>query len=148
MPSANVSLKRYRYLGKERDEETWMYHLGARYYAAWLGRFTSADPAGFAGGINLYAYGANNPFTFTDPYRTGPRKAKEGDVNPLNDVSWEVPKWVKSKEDFQKWLPPDNRIALRPRHADRADGQARGKTVPVFGPTFLDPARKNRFCRR
>ena len=41
-----VSAKRYRYIGKERDEETGLYHLGARYYARWLGRWTAADPIG------------------------------------------------------------------------------------------------------
>ena len=41
-----VSRKRYRYTGKERDEETGLYYHGARYYAAWLGSWTSVDPAG------------------------------------------------------------------------------------------------------
>lgn len=41
---ANISLKRYRYVGKERDEETGLYYYGARYYAAWLARFISVDP--------------------------------------------------------------------------------------------------------
>ena len=38
--------KRYRYTGKERDEENDLYYHGARYYAPWLGRWTAADPAG------------------------------------------------------------------------------------------------------
>lgn len=41
---SEVSLKRYKYNGKERDEETGLYYYGARYYAAWLGRWTSVDP--------------------------------------------------------------------------------------------------------
>ena len=44
--AGEVSLKRYRYTGKERDEETGLYYHGARYYACWLGRWTSVDPAG------------------------------------------------------------------------------------------------------
>ncbi|MGH9871286.1 MAG: SpvB/TcaC N-terminal domain-containing protein [Pyrinomonadaceae bacterium] len=36
--------KRYRYTGKEQDEESGLYYHGARYYAPWLGRWTSADP--------------------------------------------------------------------------------------------------------
>lgn len=36
--------KRYRYTGKERDEESGLFYHGARYYAAWLGRWTSCDP--------------------------------------------------------------------------------------------------------
>src|SRR5262245_37104369 len=31
-----VSARRYRYVGKERDDETGLYHMGARYYASWL----------------------------------------------------------------------------------------------------------------
>ncbi|MFY0598321.1 MAG: AHH domain-containing protein [Cyclobacteriaceae bacterium] len=42
--SAETSLKRYRYVGKERDDETGLYYYGARYYAAWLARFVSVDP--------------------------------------------------------------------------------------------------------
>jgi RHS repeat-associated protein len=59
--AAEVSLKRYRYTGKERDEETGLYYHGARYYASWLGRWTSADPAGMVDGRNLYIYARNNP---------------------------------------------------------------------------------------
>jgi len=42
--TAEVSLKRYKYVGKERDDETGLYYYGARYYAAWVGRFISVDP--------------------------------------------------------------------------------------------------------
>jgi RHS repeat-associated protein len=59
--------KRYRYTGKERDEESGFYYHGARYYAPWLGRWTSADPAGYVDGSNLYAYARGNPVFFVDP---------------------------------------------------------------------------------
>ena len=62
-----VSLKRYRYLGKERDEETGFNYHGARYYACWLGRWTSADPAGLKDGPNLYRYSRCNPVLLSDP---------------------------------------------------------------------------------
>src|SRR5262249_32827590 len=42
--AAEVSLKRYRYTGKERDEETGFNYHSARYYAPWLGQWTSCDP--------------------------------------------------------------------------------------------------------
>jgi RHS repeat-associated protein len=63
----DISAKRYRFSGKERDEETGFYYFGARYYAAWLGRWTSSDPAGFAGGLNVFAYCTNNPIILRDP---------------------------------------------------------------------------------
>jgi RHS repeat-associated protein len=42
--STEVSLKRYRYTGKERDEETGLYYHGARYYIPWLARWSAVDP--------------------------------------------------------------------------------------------------------
>ncbi|AUX48443.1 toxin [Sorangium cellulosum] len=65
--AAEVSRKRYRYTGKEKDEETGLYYYGARYYAPWLGRWTSADPAGMVDGPNLYAYVRGNPVRLRDP---------------------------------------------------------------------------------
>lgn len=41
---AECSLKRYRYTGKERDEETGLNYHGARYYAPWLARWTATEP--------------------------------------------------------------------------------------------------------
>jgi RHS repeat-associated protein len=64
---AEVSLKRYRYTGKERDEETGLHYHGARYYASWLGRWTATDPLGMADGTNLYWYASGNPVIMIDP---------------------------------------------------------------------------------
>ena len=46
--AAEVSLKRYRFTGKERDEETGFYYHGARYYAPWIARWLSCDPVAFS----------------------------------------------------------------------------------------------------
>jgi RHS repeat-associated protein len=72
--AAEVSLKRYRYNGKERDPENAFYYSGARYYAPWLGRWTSCDPAGQVDGVNLYAYVRGNPVGSIDPtgHQTAP----------------------------------------------------------------------------
>ena len=66
-PSADLSLKRYRFAGRERDDETGLHYGGARYFAPWLGRWISTDPGGFADGTNLYLYCHNNPVMVTDP---------------------------------------------------------------------------------
>lgn len=62
-----VSEKRYRYTGKERDEETGLYYHVARYYAPWLARWISSDPGGMVDGPNLYEYVRSNPIANTDP---------------------------------------------------------------------------------
>ena len=56
----------YRFAGRENDG-TGLYFNRARYYNPGWGRFISEDPIGLAGGINPYAYAANNPVSLTDP---------------------------------------------------------------------------------
>ena len=58
--------RRYRYTGKERDEESGLYYHGARYYAPWLGRWTAADPSGITTGLNLFEYCHGNPVKYVD----------------------------------------------------------------------------------
>jgi RHS repeat-associated protein len=74
------SLKMYRYVGKERDGATGLYYFGARYYVAALGRWLSADPAGFNDGTNLYLYVGANPVSYTDPTGLGKAKAGAADI--------------------------------------------------------------------
>jgi len=65
--SQTETAKRYRYTGKERDEESGLYYHGARYYSAWLGRWASSDPAGLSDGANSFAALRENPIVLTDP---------------------------------------------------------------------------------
>jgi RHS repeat-associated protein len=58
--------KRYRYTGKERDEESGLYYHGARYYVPWIGRWTRCDPAMLIDGPNVYAYARGNPISYVD----------------------------------------------------------------------------------
>jgi RHS repeat-associated protein len=67
---AEVKLKEYRFTGKERDDTTSFYYYGARYYAPWIGRWLSADPAGPVDGLNLYVYVSDNPISKNDPEGT------------------------------------------------------------------------------
>ncbi|MCH9686726.1 MAG: RHS repeat-associated core domain-containing protein [Deltaproteobacteria bacterium] len=68
--AVEVSAKRYRYTGQERDEETGLDSMGARYYASWLGRWTAADPIGLGDGVNRYAYVGGKPIVLRDPSGT------------------------------------------------------------------------------
>jgi insecticidal toxin complex protein TccC len=56
-----------RYSGKERDASG-LYYYGQRYYAPWLQRWISPDPAGTVDGLNLYGMVGNNPLRYTDPH--------------------------------------------------------------------------------
>ena len=72
----NAVAKRYRYTGKERDEESGLYYHGARYYVPWLGRWTAVDAleSKYAG-RTPYCYAANNPANYNDP--TGNEEYKD-----------------------------------------------------------------------
>jgi RHS repeat-associated protein len=59
--------KRYRYTGKERDEENDLCYYGARYYAPWLGRWTACDKLPSTPAQNRYMYGRSNPVGYMDP---------------------------------------------------------------------------------
>jgi len=59
--------KRYRYTGKERDEESGLYYHGLRYYAPWLARWVSCDPRAPVDGPNPYQYVLGNPIRYSDP---------------------------------------------------------------------------------
>jgi RHS repeat-associated protein len=73
--------KRYRFTGKERDEESGLYYHGARYYAPWLERWTTADP--------LYLKFANqaNAHSLDSPLSSNPGASvlAERNQNKSND---------------------------------------------------------------
>lgn len=52
---------RYRWLGREYDQESGLYDLRARYYDSGEERFIQEDPGGQATSSNPYAYGEDNP---------------------------------------------------------------------------------------
>jgi RHS repeat-associated protein len=62
-----VSERRFRYTGKERDDETGFQIHGLRYYVPWLGRWTTSDPIGLQGGLNGYGYCRGDPVGKVDP---------------------------------------------------------------------------------
>jgi RHS repeat-associated protein len=99
---AEVSLKRYKYVMKELDnerrsplehlnlklkksEKTGLYYYGMRYYAPWLGRFVSSDPLQIKYPYYTpYQYAGNQPITFIDLDGAEPVMAKS-----FWDTVWE-----------------------------------------------------------
>ena len=52
----------------EREEETELVYLNARYYDPEIGRFVSPDPIAYLGQkLNRYTYSRNNPINYLDP---------------------------------------------------------------------------------
>jgi RHS repeat-associated protein len=56
-----------RFQGQYLDRETGLHYNTFRYFDADVGRFTTPDPIGLNGGINLHEY-APNPISWIDPW--------------------------------------------------------------------------------
>ncbi|MDR2970434.1 MAG: RHS repeat-associated core domain-containing protein [Bacteroidales bacterium] len=95
--ASEVSQKRYRYTGKEKDEESELYYHGARYYACWLGRWTAVDPAGLVDGVNLYMYCRGDPIIFNDP--SGNRRRSTGYI--ITDTLENM--YSSYRQDYENW---------------------------------------------
>ncbi|MDR2972567.1 MAG: RHS repeat-associated core domain-containing protein, partial [Bacteroidales bacterium] len=93
--TSEVSQKRYRYTGKEKDEESGLYYHGARYYAAWLGRWTAADPAGLVDGVNLYMYCRGDPVKLMDP---------SGMTSDKTEVGLKFSEEINTAEELKSYL--------------------------------------------
>ncbi|NJL71222.1 MAG: RHS repeat-associated core domain-containing protein [Candidatus Competibacteraceae bacterium] len=65
--SPSMSGTSHGYTGQRYDSETGLYYCKMRYYSPKIGRFLQADPVGYSAGLNLYAYGGNNPTSGSDP---------------------------------------------------------------------------------
>ena len=63
----STAKQRYRFCGKELDQESGLYYYGARYYVAWLCRFASVDQlAAKYAFYTPYQYAGNKPINFID----------------------------------------------------------------------------------
>ena len=106
--------KRFRFVGQERDEETGFSYAGTRYYAPWLARWMSADPAGPVDSINLFQYVRANPLALVD--RTG-KDSSEPNQGATNGPSPEFlhENWVEmglaSDPTAVKVMPPVTVVA-------------------------------------
>ena len=68
MKNSNPDFQPILFSGGLYDFDTKLYRFGSRDYDPTVGRWTTKDPIGFAGGdTNLYAYVGGNPMSYVDP---------------------------------------------------------------------------------
>jgi RHS repeat-associated protein len=116
-----------------------------RAYDQATGRFTQEDPIGIVGGLNLYAYAANNPVTFTDPFGLCPELPCRSPDDPNadrplpagvdeKDVTWDP----SLGEHGGYWHDKDGRrIIPQPEtkgHYDRWEIITPGVKTPSYSP--------------
>ncbi|WP_438017764.1 SpvB/TcaC N-terminal domain-containing protein [Sorangium sp. So ce315] len=122
--AVEVSQRRYRYTGKEKDEETGLYYHGARHYAPWLGRWTSADPGGMVDGVDLFVYCRNRPTSLIDP---DGRQSIQPQWLPTRPVPWPPP---------PRLVPKPPRPQPTPRPAPNPQVTPELPVGPRSGPTW------------
>jgi RHS repeat-associated protein len=128
-----AAAKRYRYTGKERDEETGLYYYGARYYAPWLARWTACDPSGFVDGTNLYAYARNNPIRLRDA--TGRQSTGDVPVIRLNLTEEEQHNLEENAKVFAQTEKAFEEDANRRARAPKPTSEPAPKPAPNPAPT-------------
>jgi RHS repeat-associated protein len=120
----NAVAKRYRFTGKERDEETGLYYMSARYYVPWLGRWCAVDPLeSMYAGWSSYNYCTCNPVNHTDSTGMGndddaQKKYEEGEKKTQAMFQSKLDEVANSKADagFKEWfanLGPEGLTAFR-----------------------------------
>jgi RHS repeat-associated protein len=81
-----------RFQGQYLDRETGLHYNTFRFYDPDVGRFTTPDPIGLAGGLNLYQY-APNPIGWVDPwgwscsFYRGKLSSNASEMSPLDRKS-------------------------------------------------------------
>ena len=108
----------FQFSTKRVDALTGFVYYGYRFYSPEMGRWTTRDPLGEAGGINLYAFVGNNSVNWVDPHglmagaevMTGFALLEGGGVIaaapyalvPIaGKVGWEIGSWLN-----ERWIEP------------------------------------------
>ena len=120
-----------RFQGQYLDRETGLHFNTFRFYDPDVGRFTTPDPIGLAGGLNAYAY-ASNPQSYIDPLGL---KCSHFAKNPKQAHAAIKSKWghSMSNQEMRELQSTINRIKLRqPRYSN--DGTPFSNTHTIGNP--------------
>ena len=102
-----------RFQGQYLDRETGLHYNTFRFYDPDIGRYTTPDPIGLAGGLNLYSYGPN-PVGWLDPlgWATRPNNGKykiffDHSISPDNRYASDAVQFRQANKEFIKQLNSD-----------------------------------------
>ena len=132
-----------RLQGQYFDAETGLHYNTFRYYDPDIGRFTTPDPIGLNGGLNLYQY-APNPVSWIDPWGLS---GVDGSGRPLSSGNYSV--WQ------QQNIPENIQSGTRSEHFRNANEQlynsiqknpSLGKALPPEVVAHVQPGPKGGFA--
>lgn len=141
--SVEVSAKRYRYIGKERDDESGLYYHGARYYACWLGRWTGCDPQGLLGCECSAKTRKSAVSSATGTPTTIQVLGDQGPGQRNDPPAYDYQPYVYAHNNPLFWIDPDGRqdraAGLDPDDVERFN-RIRTPFLPfLFGPAHVGP---------
>ncbi|MBL9021940.1 MAG: RHS repeat-associated core domain-containing protein [Myxococcales bacterium] len=113
--------------------------FGARYYAPWLGRWTTADPLGLQAGLNLYLYGRASPVVMVDPNGTDITEAMQ-----LLGRAQSGELTAQEKSNLEARLPEKGEKLSQVAPQDRAAWKASRTHAPAKELQLPDPEDANR----
>ena len=108
--------------GVQTDPSGLLY-MRARYYNPYLCRFLSADPSGFGGGLNHYAYANGNPVTYLDPFGLGA-------ISDAEDMA----SWIKMQREWDDRMQAiQDMLDSTPQLSDAQKASMLMNMVPLIG---------------
>jgi RHS repeat-associated protein len=120
-----------RFQGQYLDRETGLHYNTFRFYDPDIGRFTTPDPIGLAGGLNLYQY-APNPVGWVDPWGWNCLRVRHY-TNRKGLKGIEQSGVIKANDNNRVYLEP-----ARKKPLSQADAEAKYQIAEGRGRDFIE----------
>jgi RHS repeat-associated protein len=122
-----VQVKRNRYTGMERDEESGLSYHSARYLSTSIGRWVSSDPRGLVDSICIYQYARGNPISGIDLNGTETFLRPEEHANLILSGLEASPSGVNDDHDISGIPEPIAKMESKALQADAYSGFSGGE---------------------